>query len=686
MGGVTTQTSKFGGVMKNVGGGILQGVGIGGFMAVGAAAAAMVGVVSKSIDLASDKVESIGKLRAVFGESSKDIETWAKGAAQNLRFSEASAIATTGTFGAMFTAMGATVPEAAKLSKNILTLGADLGSFNNIPTAEVLEKIRAGVTGEFEPLKAMGIVLNEATIQTAAFAQGIGDGVKPLTAAQKAQVVYAEIVRQTASAQGDAAKTSGTYAGQQQINAARMEDAMTRLGEVILPIASTIMPMLADALVGVVEGISVVVKGIGEFYQSTKGLWDILFGFAGFVAGALIQGLGQFADTVGQVFGVMQTVIGTVLDVIKFAIGGIIGAIRNVMEAAAQIPGPWQESAAAMAVTLDGMQAKVESFGQDTVTSMRDRGEEVPYALADPIAAGAGVVGAASTTGITDPMAAAAAAGKTRVVEIAGKTPTEMAAAMRDKRTAWQQSLDLLKSDLENKMSRGAEVAKLKAALAGDNITAGLKSKDPVVRAQTAATVGIIKDRLVELGSDATKWGSNAGANFAQGLYSSQTAVKRAAQYVAAAAAKNLEVRSPAKEGPLSRGGPEVWGERIGTSLADGLRSSVGDIRSSAVAAAGAAVPRFGSFGLPDAGTRSSALTVDGVPMTRTGLGAGAMAAPARPSMGSSRVWNGSVIVNINGDAPTGAAKARDLGRVIGDEVRLALTRGPGLFALDGSG
>lgn len=179
---------------------------------------------------------------------------------------------------------------------------------------------------------------------------------------------------------------------------------------------------------------------------------------------------------------------------------------------------------------------------------------------------------------------------------VAATALVEIASSLREGRAGWQGALDQLGQDLEVRMSAAAEVAKLKSALAGDNVRKGLKSRDPIVKAQAQATVALIREQLLTLGSKSTTWGENAGANFARGLRSTAEQVRAAAAYLAKAAAANLEVRSPAKEGPLSRGGPEAWGKRFGILWASGADASIGRIAAAAGRMAGAAVPPVGTM------------------------------------------------------------------------------------------
>ena len=69
--------------------------------------------------------------------------------------SELSAKQFSGTFGAMFKSSGHNVTKTAKMSKGLTGLTGDMASFYNLPHQEVFDKLKAGISGEKEPLKAL---------------------------------------------------------------------------------------------------------------------------------------------------------------------------------------------------------------------------------------------------------------------------------------------------------------------------------------------------------------------------------------------------------------------------------------------------------------------------------------------------------------------------------------------------
>ncbi len=243
------------------------------------------GLFSGMIGNASDVNESLSKAQTVFGASSKSIEDFASTASTALGMTRGAALETTATFGNLFTAIGLSKPAAADLSKGIVSLGTDLASFNNLPTADVLEKLRAGLVGEAEPLRALGVNINEAMVKTKGLAMGLPMLGKELTEASKVQARYALIMEQTKTAQGDFARTSGGLANETKILKAQFGDLSADIGAKLLPV----MVSLTGAMI---EGLPAAI-GLGEALGEK--LQGPLQSIAELVSGTVLPALAELA-------------------------------------------------------------------------------------------------------------------------------------------------------------------------------------------------------------------------------------------------------------------------------------------------------------------------------------------------------------------------------------------------------
>ena len=155
-----------------------------------------------SLNAASDLNESLSKTNIVFGQHAAAIEGWSTTTADAMGISQQAALEAAGTYGNLFQALGVTQEAAAAMSPEIVGLAADLASFNNQNPEEVLNALRAGLTGEAEPLKRFGIALRAADVDARAVAMGMVDASGAVTEAGRIQARYAIIMEQSSLAQG----------------------------------------------------------------------------------------------------------------------------------------------------------------------------------------------------------------------------------------------------------------------------------------------------------------------------------------------------------------------------------------------------------------------------------------------------------------------------------------------------
>jgi hypothetical protein len=227
------------------------------FAALGAAAGAMAIKIGKdAIGAASDFSEEISKARVIFGDASKDIEDFAKTAADSLGQSRKQAVNAASTFATLGKAAGLTGKDLSKFSIGFVKLASDLASFNNTSPEDAIQAIGAALRGEAEPIRRYGILLNDATLKNEALALGLIKTTKDaLSPANKVLAAQAAIYKQTSDAQGDFARTSDGLANSQRQLAANIEDVKITLGEALLPVALRFSDFIKENLVPAIKGL-----------------------------------------------------------------------------------------------------------------------------------------------------------------------------------------------------------------------------------------------------------------------------------------------------------------------------------------------------------------------------------------------------------------------------------------------
>ena len=101
----------------------------------------------------------------------------------------------------MLQGSGFTGGEARELSEELTQLAQDFASVFNETSAEAAGRILSGLTGESEPLKKYGIVINQAALAQEALRQGITKSVAVMREQEK-QMLRAAIIRRTAAQNG----------------------------------------------------------------------------------------------------------------------------------------------------------------------------------------------------------------------------------------------------------------------------------------------------------------------------------------------------------------------------------------------------------------------------------------------------------------------------------------------------
>ena len=220
------------------------------FRAIGLAAVAFGGTVGyglkKAVDAASNLEEATGKFNVVFRDQIKQAEEWARVLVASYGLSTREAKQYMSSIQDLLKPMGIASDTAAKLSFEVSKLAVDLGSFGNFRTADVMRDIESALVGNFETTKKYGVVLNETVVKQEALRQGIIKGKEALTAAQKAQIAYTLLLKGSADAIGDRARTAKGYANTMKQLGATMEEVAAKIGDPLMPAIADVARGFSD--------------------------------------------------------------------------------------------------------------------------------------------------------------------------------------------------------------------------------------------------------------------------------------------------------------------------------------------------------------------------------------------------------------------------------------------------------
>lgn len=218
--------------------------------------AAAVGLMAKrSIGMAMDVTEAENLFTVSMGRMADAAKDWSVELSKSLGLNQYELRKQIGTVNQMFTAMGMAGDQAFGLGKQFVELAQDMASFYNLRPEEAFQKLQAGITGEAEPLKRLGVLVDETTTKTFAMAQGLRKNWSEVSQAEKVYWRFQSILAQTANAQGDLARTLDSPTNRIRKLQARFDELTTTVGIQFLDAFARALDQV-DALVPRVEALA----------------------------------------------------------------------------------------------------------------------------------------------------------------------------------------------------------------------------------------------------------------------------------------------------------------------------------------------------------------------------------------------------------------------------------------------
>jgi hypothetical protein len=257
------------------------------FAIAGTAIVAGTALLGKAVQSASNFEAEFEGVNQVFGQAAKSVQSFAEQAAQSAGLSATEALQASKTFGLFATGAGLGVEQAAKFSTTMVQLAGDLGSFNDVPTAEALAAIQSGLMGQSEPLRKFGVFLDDARLKAEALNMGIYDGTGPLSTQQKMMASYSAILAQTTVQQGDFVKYQDTLGNQLKTISTEFDNLTKDIGLMLIPAITDALPQIKEMARSLGEELKTAIQSI-DWKALTKTVVDLARFFAE-NAGTIIQ-------------------------------------------------------------------------------------------------------------------------------------------------------------------------------------------------------------------------------------------------------------------------------------------------------------------------------------------------------------------------------------------------------------
>lgn len=148
----------------------------------------------------------------------------------------------------VLTGTGVAAETAAEMVNALTRSGVDAGSLFNVSDAEALQKIISGLTGETEPLKAFGVVINQAAMEAELLRLGFKGNASEASEAAKSIARANIIMEKLAVAEGRAASEADSATGKTRAMTAEFNKAARDLGTQLLPMMTRLFGSVTDVL------------------------------------------------------------------------------------------------------------------------------------------------------------------------------------------------------------------------------------------------------------------------------------------------------------------------------------------------------------------------------------------------------------------------------------------------------
>ena len=199
------------------------------------------------IEKSSDYTETLHLFDVAMGEYADGAKGYAEEVSAAMGIDTKEWMNNQGIFMTLATGFGVASDRAAVMSKNLTQLSYDLSSFYNMDVEETFLKLKSGLAGELEPLRAIGYDLSQAKLEATALELGISKSVDAMTQAEKAELRYYAIMTQVTKTHGDMAETLDEPANQLRVLKAEVNMAAREIGDLFIPVLNMVLPLLISA-------------------------------------------------------------------------------------------------------------------------------------------------------------------------------------------------------------------------------------------------------------------------------------------------------------------------------------------------------------------------------------------------------------------------------------------------------
>lgn len=336
------------------------------------------------VNAGSEAAETASLVSASFKGATDDIKQWAESSSASIVQTRLETEKQAATYFNIAQGMKLSADASLDLSKNMTNLTADVASFFNLSPDEAFVKLSAALTGEYDAMKKLGVVLKASTVDHEALAMTGKKAASELSEADRVAARYKLILEGLGPAIGDVERTSDGWANTIRNLNARKQELRQTLGLIIAD-----SPGLKAAIGGMSDMFKQVVDGVVKWIEKNPELVDQLTGDLGLALTYIAEAVATLVLNLSELFIVIDIGIkslqflaavaqGNVVDManLGLSINRLEGAVGALREGADQMHGMFAD----MRLNIKGAKREADDTSE-SIEQLGDAGAEAAEQL-----------------------------------------------------------------------------------------------------------------------------------------------------------------------------------------------------------------------------------------------------------------------------------------------------------------
>lgn len=263
-----------------------------------------------------------------FGTMTGEARAWADELSRAYNLNSSGLLQSLANVNNMAKGLDVSSKNAFEMSKNLTMLSVEMSRFFGITQEDALSRLQMSLAGMTRPLRELGIIIKEDTVQQFALTHGIIRQGEALTETQAAMVRYTILLDKTRFLHGTLGESSKNLNSLWSAWHARLEDVGESIGARLVPAATRILEIIikmTNVLLDLIERFPNITTAIVAFTASM----GVLLTVAGAVMIAL-PGLATAATVMGTTIGGVALTLTASFLGWAAAVTAVVVALRNI--------------------------------------------------------------------------------------------------------------------------------------------------------------------------------------------------------------------------------------------------------------------------------------------------------------------------------------------------------------------